>query len=286
MIGDAMARDSRHREATESPRTSKRTLVAATLTVALLAMAAMAALVDRSAGSAQALSFVQYRPVAPVITRFRHSWPSPSSPVTTSPTSPVDTQTPTAPPATDPPTSQTVTTSPTSPVDTQTPTAPDTSQTTTSPATSTTTQITPPPTTTTAPAGPIHSATEQAVLDLVNAERAKVGCPALVANATLAQVARAHSQDMAAHNYFDHNGLDGSTPFTRMTAAGYRYSAAAENIAAGYATPQDVMTGWMNSAGHRANILNCGLTQIGVGYASLSSSAYGSYWTQDFGTPR
>lgn len=259
MIGDAMARDSRHREATESPRTSKRTLVAATLTVALLAMAAMAALVDRSAGSAQALSFVQYRPVAPVITRFRHSWPSPSSPVTTSPTSPVDTQTPTA---------------------------PDTSQTTTSPATSTTTQITPPPTTTTAPAGPIHSATEQAVLDLVNAERAKVGCPALVANATLAQVARAHSQDMAAHNYFDHNGLDGSTPFTRMTAAGYRYSAAAENIAAGYATPQDVMTGWMNSAGHRANILNCGLTQIGVGYASLSSSAYGSYWTQDFGTPR
>ena len=79
---------------------------------------------------------------------------------------------------------------------------------------------------------------------------------------------------------------DGRTPFDRMTAAGYRYSTAAENIAAGQRTPQDVMTAWMNSPGHRANILNCALRQIGVGYATGSSSQYGVYWTQDFGTPR
>lgn len=285
MIGDVMARDSRHREATTSLRTSKRALGLATLTVALLVTACLA-LVNGSTGPAQALSFVRYRPVAPVVTRFRTPWPLPSRSVTTGPTAPAVTPTtpstdPSTPPTTDPSTSTT------SPADTPTSTAPATSQTTppvttttTAPATTSTT-----PTTTT-PTGPIHSAGEQAVLDLVNTERAKVGCPALVANATLAQVARAHSQDMAAHSYFDHNGLDGSTPFTRMTAAGYRYSAAAENIAAGYATPEAVMTGWMNSAGHRANILNCGLTEIGIGYAYLASSPYGSYWTQDFGTPR
>jgi uncharacterized protein YkwD len=285
MIGDAMARDSRRREATTSLRTSKRALGLATLAVAVL-VAACLALVNGSTGPAQALSFVQYRPVAPVVTRFRSPRPLPSRSVPTGSTAPALTVTPTTPPTTDPSTTTTA------PADTRTSTAPATSQTAPPVTTSTTAPATTAPATTsttptaTPPTGPIHSAGEQAVLDLVNTERAKVGCPALVANATLAQVARAHSQDMAAHGYFDHNGLDGSTPFTRMTAAGYRYSAAAENIAAGYATPEAVMTGWMNSAGHRANILNCGLTEIGIGYAYLASSPYGSYWTQDFGTPR
>jgi uncharacterized protein YkwD len=124
------------------------------------------------------------------------------------------------------------------------------------------------------------------VVTLTNAERAKAGCGPLTVNGTLAQVAQAHSQDMATNNYFDHNSQDGRSPFDRMTAAGYQFSTAAENIAAGQRTPQDVMTSWMNSPGHRANILNCSLHQIGVGYATVSSSEYGVYWTQDFGTPR
>jgi len=141
-----------------------------------------------------------------------------------------------------------------------------------------------PPAPSTAPA-PSGGVTTQ-VVTLTNAERAKAGCGPLAVNATLTAVAQAHSQDMATNNYFDHNSQDGRTPFDRMTAAGYRYSTAAENIAAGQRTPQDVMTAWMNSAGHRANILNCALKQIGVGYATGSSSQYGVYWTQDFGTPR
>ncbi len=71
-----------------------------------------------------------------------------------------------------------------------------------------------------------------------------------------------------------------------MTAAGYIWSGAAENIAAGQSTPEAVMKGWMNSAGHKANILNCGLTELGVGYAAGSGADYGQYWVQDFGSPR
>ena len=142
-----------------------------------------------------------------------------------------------------------------------------------------------PPAPSTAAPAPSGGVTTQ-VVTLTNAERAKAGCGPLAVNATLTAVAQAHSQDMATNNYFDHNSQDGRTPFDRMTAAGYRYSTAAENIAAGQRTPQDVMTAWMNSPGHRANILNCALKQIGVGYATGPSSQYGVYWTQDFGTPR
>lgn len=124
---------------------------------------------------------------------------------------------------------------------------------------------------------------EQEVLALTNAQRTGAGCPALTWNATLASVARAHSQDMATNNYFDHNTPSGTTPEQRITAAGYTYTQMAENIAAGQATPADVMASWMASAGHKANILNCGLTQLGVGYATGGSSGW--YWTQDFGTP-
>jgi uncharacterized protein YkwD len=121
------------------------------------------------------------------------------------------------------------------------------------------------------------------VLSLTNAERAKVGCKALTANSKLTSAAQAHSADMAANNYFDHNSQDGKTPFDRMKDAGYSFSAAAENIAMGQLTPAAVMSAWMNSPGHKANILNCTYTQIGVGYAKDKSGA--PYWTQDFGKP-
>ena len=122
------------------------------------------------------------------------------------------------------------------------------------------------------------------VVSLTNAERAAAGCPALTVDGKLTAVAQAHSVDMAARGYFDHADREGHTPFDRMAAAGYVYRAAAENIAAGQRTPENVLEAWMNSPGHRANILNCALRQIGVGYAT--GGTYGSYWTQDFGTLR
>ncbi|WP_322754250.1 CAP domain-containing protein [Frankia sp. Cas3] len=121
------------------------------------------------------------------------------------------------------------------------------------------------------------------VVALTNAERAKAGCAALTVDSRLTTAAQAHSDDMATHNYFSHTSQDGRTPFQRMAAAGYQFSIAAENIAAGQRTPTEVMVGWMNSSGHRENILNCSLKQIGVGYGTGGS--YGTYWTQDFGTP-
>lgn len=118
---------------------------------------------------------------------------------------------------------------------------------------------------------------------LTNAQRRSAGCQPLSVDDTLTAVAQAHSADMARRGFFDHVNPDGRSPFDRMTAAGYRYRMAAENIAAGYRSPQQVVDGWMNSPGHRRNILNCGLTEIGIGYAT--GGGYGVYWTQDFGTP-
>lgn len=124
------------------------------------------------------------------------------------------------------------------------------------------------------------------VLELTNEEREAAGCEVdLTANADLQTAAQEHAEDMLENNYFDHESQDGTTPFERMTAAGYDWSAAAENIAAGQATPEAVMEAWMNSAGHKANILNCNLTELGVGYAAGSGADYGTYWVQDFGTP-
>ncbi|MET7678583.1 CAP domain-containing protein [Streptomyces seoulensis] len=117
------------------------------------------------------------------------------------------------------------------------------------------------------------------VVELVNAERAKVGCSPVKLNSTLTKAAQDHSADMAAHNTMSHTGSDGSDPGSRITAAGYRWSAYGENVAYGYTTPEQVMAGWMDSPGHRENILNCSYQEIGVGLAQP-----GSYWTQDFGT--
>ncbi|MEU9277108.1 CAP domain-containing protein [Streptomyces sp. NPDC048342] len=119
------------------------------------------------------------------------------------------------------------------------------------------------------------------VVELVNAERGKVGCSALTLNTTLSKVAQAHSADMALHQNMSHSGSDGSSPGDRLTDAGYAWSTYGENVAYGYASPEQVMAGWMASPGHKANILNCAFKEIGVGLAQPDS-----YWTQDFGTTR
>lgn len=118
------------------------------------------------------------------------------------------------------------------------------------------------------------------VLALVNAERAKEGCGPVTGNDELTAAAQRHSEDMAAHDYFSHTSQDGSGPGERITAAGYRWSTYGENIAKGQRTPADVMNSWMNSPGHRANILNCSFKELGVG---MQNSPGGIVWTQDFG---
>ncbi|KKZ73539.1 hypothetical protein VO63_12285 [Streptomyces showdoensis] len=117
------------------------------------------------------------------------------------------------------------------------------------------------------------------VIALVNAERAKVGCGALTANATLTKAAQGHSDDMAARDFFDHTNPDGDGPGERVTAAGYPWTTYGENIAMGQSSPEAVMEAWMNSPGHRANILNCDFKEIGIGIHNSG----GPYWTQVFG---
>ena len=125
----------------------------------------------------------------------------------------------------------------------------------------------------------------QRVVDLTNQERAKQGLPPLTVDPSLCSSAQAHSQDMASKNYFSHTGSDGSDVGQRIAAAGYSpIYAYGENIAAGQSTPEEVVNAWMNSEGHRANILSPYYTHIGVGYAYSGGSTYKSYWTQDFGS--
>jgi uncharacterized protein YkwD len=123
------------------------------------------------------------------------------------------------------------------------------------------------------------------VLTLTNAERAKVGCGPLALNSKLNSAAQAHSADMATANYFSHTSQDGRTPFDRIRAAGYAFGAAAENIAAGRTTAAGTMDQWMNSPGHKANILNCTYVELGVGYAPGVNADYAGYWTQNFAKP-
>ncbi len=137
----------------------------------------------------------------------------------------------------------------------------------------------------TATTQPIPSPAQQ-VVDLVNQERAKAGCLPLAVSAQLTAAAQGHSQDMATNDFFSHTGSNGSSPWQRIEATGYRYSAAAENIAYGASTAAAVMQMWMGSSGHRGNILNCGLREIGVGYATHPNTSNTPYWTQDFATPR
>jgi len=124
---------------------------------------------------------------------------------------------------------------------------------------------------------------EQEVSALVNQEREVQNLPPFKWNDKLLAAARGHSVDMAEQDYFSHDSLDGRKFSQRITSAGYQWSACAENIAAGYTSPETVMNGWMASPGHRANILSTAYCDIGVGYAYDDASTYGHYWTQDFG---
>ena len=118
---------------------------------------------------------------------------------------------------------------------------------------------------------------EQEVLDLVNQERAKAGLKPLQMDWELQRVARTKSKDMSAKNYFSHQSPTYGSPFDMMKQFGISYRTAGENIAMGQRTPQEVMNAWMNSSGHRANILKAEFTHLGVGY-----EANGNYWTQMF----
>ena len=118
---------------------------------------------------------------------------------------------------------------------------------------------------------------EREVVRLVNVERTKAGLKELTYDWELSRVARIKSQDMKDNKYFSHNSPTYGSPFDMMKSFGIRYRSAGENIARGQATPQAVVNAWMNSSGHRANILNPSFTHIGVGYV-----ASGRYWTQMF----
>ena len=145
---------------------------------------------------------------------------------------------------------------------------------------------TPAPTATPSPPGAACSdaAGEQAMADLLNAERAKRGLGPLRVVSALQTAARGHSCDMAAQDFFSHTGSDGSSSAERMSDAGYAWSACGEIIGwtSGY-TREGMVTNWMDSAGHRDIILSTNLTEFGVGYARSADGDH--YWTVDFGRP-
>ena len=129
------------------------------------------------------------------------------------------------------------------------------------------------------------SSWEREVLLLTNEERRSNGVHnPLAPNDLLAIAAERHNLDMIENNFFDHTGSDGSSPFERMRDAGYSYTTAGENIAAGQRSPRAVVTAWMNSPGHRANILNAGFWELGVAHTTATGARYDHYWTQKFGT--
>jgi len=124
------------------------------------------------------------------------------------------------------------------------------------------------------------TAAEDAVVSLVNKERARVHCKPVRNDDQLRSAARGHSADMAAHNFFSHDGRDGQGFADRVRAAGYD-EPLSENIAKGFRSPQQVMDGWLKSKGHRANINDCDARAVGVGVAVARDGTV--YWTQDFG---
>jgi uncharacterized protein YkwD len=123
------------------------------------------------------------------------------------------------------------------------------------------------------------------VLALVNQHRLEAGCGPLQLNPQLTTAAQLHSEDMGRTGRVSHIGSNGSTFGERIKATGYVYSRAAENVAAGQSSAQSVMAAWMNSAGHRTNILNCNYVHIGIGYYFSGTQPYYHYWTQDFASP-
>lgn len=129
-----------------------------------------------------------------------------------------------------------------------------------------------------APAAPAPAASAvQQVVDITNARRAENGLGALRTNAALGRAAQAHSKDQAATNTMTHRGSDGSNAGTRIDRTGYRWNTYGENVASAYRDARSVMSGWMNSSGHRANILNGNVTEIGIGLAHAADGT--PYWT-------
>jgi uncharacterized protein YkwD len=174
-------------------------------------------------------------------------------------------------PSASPTRTRTATPNPAAPTPTRTAAAPTTPVVTLSPARST-------PTTAPASTDAVTAARAQ-ILGLVNQQRATAGCKPLTASSPLDRLAQNFSQDMAARGFFDHTDPDGHTPWDRAKALGIT-NLGGENIARGQADAQAVMDAWMNSPGHRANILNCDYTTLGVG---IHFGAGGPWWTQDFG---
>lgn len=133
------------------------------------------------------------------------------------------------------------------------------------------------------PAASSVKAWESEVVKLVNAERSKRGLELVKENWELSRCARYKSQDMINKNYFGHQSPTYGSPFVMMESFGLRFSAAGENIAKGQRTPQEVMNAWMNSEGHKRNIISPSYTQIGVGLAKDKNGV--CYWTQQFMKP-
>ncbi|MER8047733.1 CAP domain-containing protein [Streptomyces sp. NPDC094032] len=120
------------------------------------------------------------------------------------------------------------------------------------------------------------------VLNLANAERRKAGCDPLRSDAKLRTAAQRHADDMSDRDYYAHDSPEGRSPGDRITAAGYTWSTWGENIFRGPHTPAEAVDGWMNSEGHRKNILNCAFQEVGVG---VNLTGNGPWWVQDFATP-
>jgi uncharacterized protein YkwD len=136
--------------------------------------------------------------------------------------------------------------------------------------------------TTQAPSGGSSTVAAE-ILRLVNAERSKAGCSALSSESHLDAAAQKHTDLQAEKNSMSHQLPGEASMGDRVTAAGYKWRGLGENVAAGYTSAASVMDGWMNSPGHKANILNCGFEELGVGRAKSSSGTL--YWTQVFATP-
>jgi uncharacterized protein YkwD len=199
---------------------------------------------------------------------------------------PINTKTPKPPAITNTPKPPPVdTNTPKPPADTNTPKPPADTNTPQPPADTNTPQ---PPTATQVCAPTGNSGYEQQVITLINQERAAEGLPALAGNSKLTTAARRHSADMACSDNFSHTGTDGSKPWDRVSDAGYSWSRVTENIAASsyqYFSPASVVNLWMNSSGHRANILDPNVVHIGVGFRYFDNGGYEAYYTAVFARP-
>lgn len=131
---------------------------------------------------------------------------------------------------------------------------------------------------TTSTSAPSSSNYERRVVELVNIERQKNGLSPLTLDSAISNVARIKSKDMSDNNYFAHHSPTYGSAGDMLTQFGIKYSAWGENIAAGQRTPEDVVNGWMNSEGHKANILSSDFSKIGVGYVNNGRP----HWTQIF----